>query len=125
MCAIRLGTLCFFPRRAEAKGTVGDERVHTGDAAILAHVRNFSVLSLLARSTNFDGNNTAVLPGEGIRDKKGIATDRLKLDISKGSTIPRLGRENILDPHRIRKNLVALQCVTPVPLWGRRLLLIR
>src|SRR5438105_4493000 len=52
------------PCGPEAKSTVHMKGVIARDAERAAHVRHSSVLSLLARSTDFDGNNASVRAGQ-------------------------------------------------------------
>lgn len=52
--------LCFLPCGAEPEGSVDLEGVLTVHSEVVAHVRDFSVLALLAWRADFDGDNATL-----------------------------------------------------------------
>ena len=52
--------LCFLPCGAEPEGSVDLEGILTVHSEVAAHVRDFSVLALLAWRADFDGDNATL-----------------------------------------------------------------
>ena len=68
--------LCLLPCSAEPEGSVDLEGVLTVDSEVVAHVRDFSVLALLAGRADFDGDYATLLRlCQSVRYEEGVLPD--------------------------------------------------
>ena len=71
-----LNRLCLLPCSAETEGSIDLERVLAIHAKVVAHVRDFTVLALLAWRTDFDGDHATLRRlCQTIRYKKRVLPD--------------------------------------------------